>query len=211
MKLKRHGLKLLESNRQLRVKYTENFKFNKDNFDFSEAAEDDYRICRMQNDSSEDTTPITNSFSEISRKLKTNPESIWLFKESSMGDNSIIKSRTSMRYAMITDGHSDKENRNATEQKILHQLNEYSSNGFLSPGEDKLGRIMGSQLKFDSNDNDSAKQVKLVSQPNFKKNCANFSGVSINKNLAHNQPLPKNLINEFRNLTSAKKTSHQYD
>lgn len=116
-----------------------------------------------------------------------------------------------MRYVALPDADSDKENRNATEQKILNQLNNNSSNGFLTPGEDKLGKIMGSQFKFDSSEKNANRQDKLVSQPIFKKNCANFSNVSINKHLGQNQPVQKNLINEFRNLTSAKKTSGQYD
>ena len=165
----------------------------------------------MPNESSDDTTPVVHSFSDISRKLKQNPESIWLFKEPSLENNSIIKSRTSVKYVALPDNNSDKENKNATEQKILNQLNNKSSNGFLTPGEDKLGKIMGSQLKFDSNEKDSNREIKLVSQPIFKKNCNNFSNVSINKNLAENQPIQKNLINEFRNLTSAKKQSNQYD
>ena len=69
---------------------------------------------------------------------------------------------------------------------------------------------MGSQFRFDSNENEF-KNNKLVSQPIFKKNCNNFSNVSINKNLAQNQPIQKNLIKEFRNLTSAKKNSNKFD
>jgi len=198
----------MEENRELRVKYTENFKFNKENFDFSDCAED-YSPMRLRLEPSEDTLNLVHSFSDISRRIRDKDNSTVLFKESIIENNSVSKSRTSMRYARIAGSSIENDNKNATEQKILNQLNKRSMNGFLSPGEDKLGRIMGTQLKFDSNEKQSVENDKMVSQQNFKKSRGNFSNISINKNLVANQPFQKNLINEFRNLTSAKKMPHR--
>lgn len=200
----------MDENRQLKIKYTENFKFNKENFDFSDNVEDDYRVQGMLIEASDDASNLVNSFSDISRRLKNNQNSILLFKESLIENNSTSKSRTSMRYGRIDDGSIGTKTKNATEQKILNQLNKRSANGFLSPGDDKLNRIMGTHLKFDSNEKNSIENDKMVSQQNFKKSRGNFSNISINKNLVQNQPFQKNLINEFRNLTSAKKMPNRY-
>lgn len=210
LKLKRQAVKLLEENRQLTVKYTENFKFNKENFEFSDGGEDDYQAPGMPLEPSEDTLNLVHSFSDISRRLKDNANSTLLFRESIIENGSVGKSRTSMRYARAGNSSIENDNKNATEQKILNQLNKRSMNGFLSPGEDKLGRIMGTQLKFDSNEKKSVENGKMVSQQNFKKSRGNFSNISINKNLVQNQPFQKNLINEFRNMTSAKKMPHRH-
>ena len=147
---------------------------------------------------------MEKSLSNVSRKFKPISDNSWIFKEHSLEKFSMGKSKNSIKCNQNIDCNYDKENKNATEQKILNKLNRYSSNCFLSPGEQKMGKIMGSVMEIENKNSELLKSENVISQPNFIKNFQNFSNISINKNLASNQPFQKNLINEFQNLTEEK-------
>lgn len=157
-----------------------------------------------RNDSITEVFKMEKSLSNVSRKFKPISDNSWIFKEHSLEKFSMGKSKNSIKCNQNIDCNYDKENKNATEQKILNKLNRYSSNCFLSPGEQKMGKIMGSVMEIENKNSELLKSENVISQPNFIKNYQNFSNISINKNLASNQPFQKNLINEFQNLTEEK-------
>lgn len=153
---------------------------------------------------------IEKSVSNISRRLKLTSGTSWIFKGNSLEKFSICNTKNHIKSNQNINNNFDKENKVMTEQKILNKLSKISSNCFLSPGEHKMGKIMGSVVDIDieneGNDDryESLKSDKGISQPNFMKNLKNFSNISISKNLSSNQPFQKNLINEFQNLTEEK-------
>ena len=78
---------------------------------------------------------MEKSLSNVSRKFKPISDNSWIFKEHSLEKFSMGKSKNSIKCNQNIDCNYDKENKNATEQKILNKLNRYSSNCFLSPVE----------------------------------------------------------------------------